>query len=260
MDYDSHTLLELKTMCKDRGLKVSGNKAEVVIRLMEDDESKQPQSISIPQQQVNLGQQQMYGGQPQQIFITNNTTNVVQITGFFIILYGFFRCATALLFSEWQADQSFIAMVIGISYVFGGILSVQGYRAGLQLTLGTLVISGLFSFIYNDEFGPLSIGMGGIWPVEMSLLCSGFCMLVVAMPLLTADPSNFKTGSPNYLRALLDTADTFSPVPLYWKRGNDDVETKVVINCAHCNSSLKVPTNYKGKVKCPSCGERFEVK
>lgn len=260
MDYDSHTLLELKTMCKDRGLKVSGNKAEVVIRLMEDDESKQPQSISIPQQQVNLGQQQMYGGQPQQIFITNNTTNVVQITGFFIILYGFFRCATALLFSEWQADQSFIAMVIGISYVFGGILSVQGYRAGLQLTLGTLVISGLFSFIYNDEFGPLSIGMGGIWPVEMSLLCSGFCMLVVAMPLLTADPSNFKTGSPNYLRALLETADTFSPVPLYWKKGSDDVETKVVINCVHCNSSLKVPTNYKGKVKCPSCGERFEVK
>tara|TARA_B100001564_G_scaffold335723_1_gene325320 strand:+ start:245 stop:1021 length:777 start_codon:yes stop_codon:yes gene_type:complete len=258
MDYDSLTLLELKTMCKDRGLKVSGNKAEVVIRLMEDDESKQPQSISIPQQQM-YGQQ-MYGGQPQQIFITNNTTNVVQITGFFIILYGFFRCATALLFSEWQADQSFIAMVIGISYVFGGILSVQGYRAGLQLTLGTLVISGLFSFIYNDEFGPLSIGMGGIWPVEMSLLCSGFCMLVVAMPLLTADPSNFKTGSPNYLRALLDTADTFSPVPLYWKRGSDDVETKVVINCAHCNSSLKVPANYKGKVKCPSCGERFEVK
>ena len=46
MDYDSLTLLELKTMCKDRGLKVSGNKAEVVIRLMEDDESKMPQSVS----------------------------------------------------------------------------------------------------------------------------------------------------------------------------------------------------------------------
>ena len=48
MDYDSLTLLELKTMCKDRGLKVSGNKAEVVIRLMEDDESKEPQSVSNP--------------------------------------------------------------------------------------------------------------------------------------------------------------------------------------------------------------------
>ena len=266
MDYDSLTLLELKTMCKDRGLKVSGNKAEVVIRLMEDDESKMPQSVSIPQQQVNYGQQQMYGqqmygGQPQQIFITNNTTSVVQITGFFIILYGFFRCATALLFSEWQADQSFIAMIIGVSYVFGGILSVQGYRIGLQLTLGTLVISGLFSFVYNDEFGPLSIGMGGIWPVEMSLICSGFCMLVVALPLLTADPSNFRDGSPKYLRALYDAADSVSPIPLPMTlSGKGDVETKIVINCAHCNSPLKVPSNYKGNVKCPSCGEKFEVR
>ena len=54
MDYDSLTLLELKTMCKDRGLKVSGNKAEVVIRLMEDDESKEPQSVS--NSSNNLGQ------------------------------------------------------------------------------------------------------------------------------------------------------------------------------------------------------------
>ena len=88
MDYDSHTLLELKTMCKERGLRVSGNKAEVVIRLMEDDESKSPQPVSIPtQQNVQYVQQPMYGGQPQQIFITNNTTSIVQITGFLIILY-----------------------------------------------------------------------------------------------------------------------------------------------------------------------------
>ena len=39
MSYDQMTLLELKTLCKDRGLKVSGNKNEVVIRLMEHDES-----------------------------------------------------------------------------------------------------------------------------------------------------------------------------------------------------------------------------
>ena len=77
MDYDSHTLLELKTMCKERGLRVSGNKAEVVIRLMEDDESKSPQPVSIPtQQNMQFAQQQMYGGQPQQIFITNNTTSI----------------------------------------------------------------------------------------------------------------------------------------------------------------------------------------
>ena len=49
MSYDQMTLLELKTLCKDRGLKVSGNKNEVVIRLMEHDESlggNQPTTFS----------------------------------------------------------------------------------------------------------------------------------------------------------------------------------------------------------------------
>ena len=140
MDYDSLTLLDLKTMCKERGLRVSGNKAEVVIRLMEDDESKSPQPAPSPQQ-VQLSQQQMYGGQQPQIFITNNTTNVVQITGIGIVMYGFFRAAVAILFSEWQAEESFFALVIGIAYIFGGVLSVQGYRIGLQITLITLVFT-----------------------------------------------------------------------------------------------------------------------
>ena len=53
MDYDSSTLIQLKTMCKERGLRVSGTKAEVVIRLMEDDESKLPQPVSIGAQNPN---------------------------------------------------------------------------------------------------------------------------------------------------------------------------------------------------------------
>ena len=259
MDYDSHTLLELKTMCKDRGLKVSGNKAEVVIRLMEDDESKEPQTTSIPQQNIQLNQQQMYGGQPQQIFITNNTTNVVQITGFGIVGYGFFRVAVAILFSEWQAEESFFALVIGLAYIFGGILSIQGYKIGLQVTLITLLISGALSLAYHGEVSPLSVGWG-IWPVELSITCSAFCMLIVAMPLLTADPSNFRTGTPNYLRTVFDMVDTVSPVPLIWGAEKKEVEAKIVINCAHCGSPLKVPSNYKGSVKCPSCDESFQVK
>ena len=168
MDYDSLTLLELKTMCKDRGLKVSGNKAEVVIRLMEDDESKEPQSISITQQQVNLGHQQMYGGQqqmygqqmyggqPQQIFITNNTTSVVQITGFLIILYGLFRLFWGMFADD---EEYFFVLFIGTAFVFSGILSVQGYRVGLYFALLTLVISGLLSLIYIDKQGSfLSVG------------------------------------------------------------------------------------------------------
>tara|TARA_B100001564_G_scaffold359999_2_gene384643 strand:- start:7247 stop:8029 length:783 start_codon:yes stop_codon:yes gene_type:complete len=260
MDYDSHTLLELKTMCKDRGLKVSGSKAEVVIRLMEDDESKEPQTISIPQQNIQLNQQQMYGGLPQQIFITNNTTNVVQITGFGIVCYGFFRVVMAMLFSEWQAEESFFALVIGLSFIFGGILSIQGYKIGLQVTLITLLISGALSLAYHDEFGPLSVGMGGVWPLELSLTCSAFCMLIVAMPLLTADPSNFRAGSPNYLRTVFDMVDTVSPIPLMWGAEKKEVDAKIVINCAHCDSPLKVPSGYKGSVKCPSCGESFQVK
>ena len=262
MDYDSLTLLELKTMCKDRGLKVSGNKAEVVIRLMEDDESKMPQSVSIPQQQVNYGQQQMYGqqmygGQPQQIFITNNTTSVVQITGFLIILYGLFRLFWGIFADD---EEYFFVLFIGTAFVFSGILSVQGYRVGLYFALITLVISGLLSLIYIDKQGSfLSVGQGtGEGSVGFSLFCSGFCMLIVALPLLTADPSNFRDGSPKYLRSLIDTADWFSPIPLLWG-GREDVETKVVINCAHCDSPLKVPSDYKGKVKCPTCEERFEI-
>jgi len=261
MDYDSHTLLELKTMCKDRGLKVSGSKAEVVIRLMEDDESKQPESVTIPQQSINLGHQQMYGGQqPTQIFITNNSTNSVQLTGFGIIGYGFFRVAIAMLFSEWEAEQSFFALVIGLGYIFGGVLAVQGYRIGLQFTLATLVVSGGLSLIYHNEVGPLSIGMGGFWPVELSLVCSGFCMLIVAIPLLTAPPTYFKQGTPNYLNTFLHSLDTISPFPfLFLKEPKDNVDEKIVINCTHCNSPLKVPVSYKGNVKCPSCGEKFEV-
>jgi len=38
MDYEASTLLELKKLCKQRGLKISGTKDEVVIRLMEYDE------------------------------------------------------------------------------------------------------------------------------------------------------------------------------------------------------------------------------
>ena len=260
MDYDSQTLLDLKTMCKDRGLKVSGSKAEVVIRLMEDDESKEPQTTSIPQQNIQLNQQQMYGVQPQQIFITNNTTNVVQITGFGIVGYGFFRVVIAMLFSEWQAEESFFALVIGLAYIFGGILSIQGYKIGLQITLITLLISGVLSLAYHDEFSPLSVGMGGVWPIELSLTCSAFCMLIVAMPLLTADPSNFRTGSPNYLRTIFDMVETASPIPLMWGAEKKEVDAKIVINCAHCGSPLKVPSNYKGSVKCPSCGESFQVK
>ena len=54
------TVLQLKNLCKDRGLRISGNKSEVVIRLMEDDESKTaPVQQILHQPQVEMMQQQM---------------------------------------------------------------------------------------------------------------------------------------------------------------------------------------------------------
>ena len=56
MDYERLTLLELKTLCRERGLRVSGNKNEVIIRLMEHDEGLVPQY----QQQTQPQNQQQY--------------------------------------------------------------------------------------------------------------------------------------------------------------------------------------------------------
>ncbi len=257
MDYDNLTVVELKTLCKDRGLRVSGNKAEVVIRLMEDDESKSPQPITI--QQPNLIQQQPVT----HIIVNQNADLTLQITGIGIILYGFFRIGMALLFSDWRPDQSFMALLIGLGYLLGGTLTLQGYKQGLQLTLIVLAISGILSLIYHDEFSPLSIGMDGIWPIGFSVICSGTCMLIVAIPLLGPADHSFKQGSPSYLSSLLNTADLVSPLPITTgsvTNQREPVETKIVITCPQCSGSMKVPSDYKGSVRCPRCKEKINIK
>ena len=44
------TLLNLKKLCRERGIKLSGSKDEVIIRLMEDDEERN----SSPQKRVSV--------------------------------------------------------------------------------------------------------------------------------------------------------------------------------------------------------------
>ena len=124
MDYDSSTLIQLKTMCKERGLRVSGTKAEVVIRLMEDDESKLPQPVSIGAQNPNQNVTQI-------IHINNNSDASLIVTGIGIIVYGVFRIGMALLFSEWMPAESFTAMLIALGFILGGFTTIQGYRQGL---------------------------------------------------------------------------------------------------------------------------------
>ena len=256
MDYDSQTLVVLKTICKDRGLRLSGSKAEVVIRLIEDDESKSPQPISI--QQPNVVQQQPVT----HIIVNQNADLTLQITGIGIILYGFFRIGMALIFSDWRPDQSFMALLIGLGYLFGGTLTLQGYKQGLQLTLVVLAISGILSLIYHDDLSPLSIGMDGTWPIGFSVICSGTCMLIVAIPLLGPADASFKQGHPSYLNALMNTADLASPLPITsgsLTNQREPVETKIVIKCPKCDGSMKVPSEYKGSVKCPRCKEKVNI-
>ena len=256
MDYDSSTLIQLKTMCKDRGLRISGSKAEVVIRLMEDDESKSPQPIEIKQQVPVQSSQPVT-----QIFITNNSAGTIQITVVGIMIFVLFRIGMAVIFSEWMHEESFIAMLIGLGFIAGGIITVQGYKEGLYITLIVLAFSGIMSLIYHDKFSPLSIGMG-VWPIEISMMCSGTCMLIVALPLFTSHRSTFRDESPSYFSAAIGALDLISPLPIMWgnPKTSDNTSTKIVINCIHCDSALKVPNEYKGNVRCPTCKEKFEVK
>ena len=101
MDYDSLTLLDLKKLCKERGLKVSGKKDEVIIRLMESDEQGQ-QSVwagqnnvqtsyvaSMPQQQINP---QAYLNQNvQRVYISNNNSTVNGI-GWIVLFMEHLEC------------------------------------------------------------------------------------------------------------------------------------------------------------------------
>ena len=258
MNYDSSTLIQLKTMCKERGLRISGTKAEVVIRLMEDDESKLPQPISIgghnPHQTVT-----------QIIHINNKSNTTPVLIGLGIIVYGLFRAYVGVVFSEsWMGIEFFesiMAILIGISYIGCGIITVQGYRHGLIGTLGVLLVSGTLSVIYHDEFSPLSMGMGDIFPLEWTLCCSATCMLIVGIPLLVAE--EFKDEVPPILQSMLGNNSTakrnqFSnSQPQQVEQSNTN--EKIVVSCPHCDKSLKVPANFSGRVRCPMCKERFEV-
>ena len=92
-------LLKLKTLCKERGIRISGTKAEVIIRLMEDDESKLP-----PTQQISIQQmQQMQPMQPQIIQISSSRNESAAVTfGIFTILYGIFRIGMAMFLLLWD--------------------------------------------------------------------------------------------------------------------------------------------------------------
>ncbi|MBT5281122.1 MAG: SAP domain-containing protein, partial [Euryarchaeota archaeon] len=96
MNYERLTVIQLKTMCRERGLRVSGNKNEVIIRLMEDDEG------STLHYQQHAQHQQQYMQAPQQIIHIQGTSGgeaLAQTIGTLIIIYGVFRIGMAMFFS-----------------------------------------------------------------------------------------------------------------------------------------------------------------
>ena len=143
MDYESMTLLELKKICKSRGLIISGKKDDVIIRLMENDELNQqpPQSIqsSYAGTMPIQSNSQIISGQNVQRIYLGNKGSTVNAIGTIVIIYGSFRMFMAFAFSiigigglGWALAP--IAFVLSFAFIFGGILMLNEYLNGIYFT------------------------------------------------------------------------------------------------------------------------------
>jgi hypothetical protein len=265
MDYESLTVVQLKTLCRERGLRVSGDKNEVIIRLLEDDEGSQP----YPQQRTQPQYQQQYMQAPQQIIHIRGTSGgeaLAQTIGSFIIIYGVFRIGMAMFFSAFDEQvflfESILAWGIGFLYIIGGVFTLLGYRNGMFLTLATLIISGSLSIMYHDEWSPLSVGLDGTLPISWSLMCSFFCSIMVGLPLL-AGFNDLKPGWPfdastNY------QANQLRSQPAVRHRATQKAQPsqngdKVLLECPYCSAHFNVKAGTSGTATCPACKKKISV-
>jgi hypothetical protein len=239
MDYESMTLLELKKICKERGLRLSGDKDDVVIRLMEDDEGEEESQVSAGSSSNNTVLIKIDG--PDRYMITIGT---------FIIFYSIFRGGIGLMFllEAHEILTALLALVIAAAFMAGGVLTVLNYRNGLIITLGALVLSGLLSLLFSGGFNPLSIVWLDTIGHVISMMCSGVCMVFVGVPLLTSI-NTLKPGWPG------GSETSSSP-------GSSNIsskEKKITVACPYCDKNLRVPSDYSGKVRCTHCDELMEV-
>ena len=257
MSYDSMTLLDLKKMCKDRGLKVSGNKDEVVIRLMEADEATNPAlrttSFSTPvnsmQGQMPVSPQVVYGRMTSQGIVVSKSNGTVSAVGTVIILYGIFRMFWALVFAAFGAGSlgwllAPVAFIVASLFIFSGILLTQEYRNGVNMTIVTFIISGTLSVAFSGgDLNPVSVSLtdGGMM-IPFSMMCTLLGIGIAALPLLFSE-EEMKEGWPVAIERLLG-------------RENPG---KTVLSCPHCENQLLVPNGYSGKISCPKCNKQSEV-
>jgi hypothetical protein len=249
MEYSNSTLLQLKVMCKERGLKISGSKDEVIIRLMEDDEGKAPS----PQVMSNYSPQNTHtipisGAKDQDAFMI--------LIGIGIIIYSIFRGGMGLIFLT-ESDQIFaslIAIVIGGAFMTGGILTTMNYKNGLIMTMAILVFSGILSLVATSIFGginPLSIDLFDHETSKIfSMMCSAVCMVIVGVPLLV-NMNTMKPGLPPSLE------DMFSSQ----RSTNNSTQSvsKTTYECPSCSQPLRIPSTYSGIATCPKCKEQMEI-
>ncbi len=220
MSYDQMTLLDLKKLCKDRGLKVSGKKDEVIIRLMEFDESEdtqQPistQSFSTPiptmPGQMPVSTQVVYGKMTPQGIVINRNTGTTSTVGTVIIIYGVFRMFWALGFAAFGDGNlgwllAPVAFIVAALFIYSGILLTQEYRNGIYTTIATFILSGSLSVIFSGEdLNPVSVSIadGGMM-IPFSLMCTLLGIGVAAIPLLLTD-DELKEGWPPAIERLLN--------------------------------------------------------
>jgi hypothetical protein len=240
MDYDSMTVLDLKKVCKERGLKVSGSKDEVTIRLMEHDESMeipiQPSNINYRGYAPNVNQQILSNPNVQRIYVTNNNGTASGI-GTIIILYGIFRMFWALTFSMFGITElgwivAPIAFLLSFCFIFSGVLTANGYLNGIYLSLVLFLISGLLSIVFGGgELNPLSIS----WADDGSMVLISF--------------DELKPGWPSSIERLLSVS----------KGSNSKSDENKEIQCLSCKENLRVPVGYSGKVSCPHCSSKMTI-
>jgi len=251
MGYSDMTLLELKVLCKNRGLMVSGKKDDVIIRLMENDEAIAPSS----QLSSNLANQNVHH-YVHQVPLSNDKDVLMILLGVGIIIYSLFRIWMGFLFLSVGSQElaSLIAIVIGFTFMAGGILTTMNYKNGLVITLLVLVFSGLLSLVATSLFGgltPLSVDFGDHEITKtFSLMCSATCLAIVGVPFLI-NMSLMKPGFPPGLEDLFSSQRSTN-------NSNQSV-SKVTYECPSCSQSLRIPSTYSGLATCPKCNQQMEI-
>jgi hypothetical protein len=249
MGYSDLSLLELKVMCKERGLMVSGKKDDVIIRLMENDEAKAPHTQMIG----NISTQNTHtiplSG------VTERDTSMM-VLGIGIMIYSIFRAGVGLIWltSGTYAVASLIAIAIGGAFMAGGLLTTMNYKNGLLMTLLVLVFSGLLSLIATPIFGygnPLSVDFGNDEITKMfSLMCSATCFIIAGVPIMV-NKDSMKPGFPPGLE------DLFSPQ--HSTNNSNQSVSKITYECPSCSQSLRAPSTFSGIAKCPKCKQEMEI-